>query len=302
MKITEEQKTFLENEFVCERLSEGNNKDLLDCVENKVNQSLVDYFKHPNAQNQDRLNELACYVIKDKSNKIAFLFSLQTGCLFDSRDSILERENRCKILNMAIAARKDLDSQINVVEAERFLKSVNLIALNENQLHAELNHVTNVLANKRKDLILERNPNVYHVVNTYPSVELHLFCKNDLYKDDWKSFAKRLNFPSHRKMGEIFFWHFVVDKVAKVQEAVGCKYMYLFAADHPVQNSAGGEMERRSLVSYYNLKLKFARTNKLATIKPSFDYACVFMCQDINFLKRCKANFFDEFNKIEEAF
>lgn len=300
MKITDEQKIFLDSEYSCERLScRKENLELIKGVTNKENEVLVNILKS-GAWQKDFFNETAYYLIKDKDGNIAFFFSLQTGCLFDSKDSIDQRNQNIRILQSSIHARQDLDKGLNTDRATNFLKSVGTFGLSVGQLYNILSHEQGTLLNKKKDLSLEQNNSVYHVVNTYPSVELHIFCKNDSYGSIWKEKTKNLNMPNNKRMGEIFFWTFVVETIRKIQENVGCVYFYLFAANHPRKDALGNVIENQSLLGYYEDRLKFRQNKRLATNKPSFDYACVFMTQKINDMYVHQKKFFEEFNMNEE--
>ena len=186
MRITEEQYHFIFSEFVCERLSNNQvNKILINDVENKENPGLVNILK-TTAWQKDCLNETAYYIIKDRNNQIAFFFSLQTGCVFDSKDTIERRANNIRILQQSIYARVDLDQGVNVQNATNFLKSAGTYELNIGQLRSLLVQEQDCMQQKKTDISLEQNKSVYHVVNTYPSIELHIFCKNDNYGPIWK--------------------------------------------------------------------------------------------------------------------
>ena len=92
-------------------------------------------------------------------------------------------------------------------------------------------------------------------------------------------------------MGEVIFWDKIVPKFFEVQEIVGCEYVFLFAADLS---------EDRTLINYYNVCLKFEIDEEVGTNKPYYDFACAFMCQKLNFLKKNQRLYFENFNLDED--
>ena len=302
MKITNAQINFLKSEFVCERLtSRSCNRLLIQNVRNNVNPSLVQILQSSEAWIKDFLHETAYYLIKDKDDNIAFFFSLQTGCVFDHKDSLEERAENIRILKIAIESREKLDKGSDDINAIFFLKKTNLYSLTKKQLEYLLEQNQKKLQHKKIDVDLENNKDIYRVINTYSSIELHIFCKNDLYVPTWKKKIKDLEFPDDKRMGEIFFWFFVVDILKEIQIQTGCSYLYLFAADNPRKKNTGVYEEDRSLINYYEDKLKISRNKQFATNKPSFDYACIFMVRKINELYGFQESFFDNFNlSLEE--
>lgn len=138
------------------------------------------------------------------------------------------------------------------------------------------------LANEKAS---EPNEKISRVQTTHPGIELVQFCINDNMKSKWKGYQF-----SHT-MGETLFWKFIAPKFFLVQELVGCEYAFLFAADLS---------EDGTLVNYYDVSLKFKKRLDLGTNKPFYDFCCIFMCQEINEMKRNKEIFFENFHIDEE--
>lgn len=272
--------------FTCERLSSNvQNKILIDSVQNVRNPNLVSYLKNK-AWIEDESGECAHYLIK-YNEEIALFFSIRTGCLFDKPVNENELSEILRIITTAINAKNDIKNNApEKKEAQSFLEQYNLT-------NVSLEHLEDLLKNyvpKKHTLINEKktdmNKLLYHVAKTYSAVELFIFCANDSFKDTWKSFG----FPKHNRMGMVLFWKFVVTTIWDIQRIVGCKYLYLFAAD----NSADS-----TLVGYYNM-LSFAQDMNLGTNKPYFDWQSRFMCQEIANLKRRRKMFFNMFNPDDD--
>ena len=130
----------------------------------------------------------------------------------------------------------------------------------------------------------ETNENIVRVSTTHSGVELVHFCANDNKKSIWKS----LGLP--QSLGVVVFWHFIVPRICEVQNVVGCKYAFLFAADLS---------EDGSLINYYQTALHFEAPSDIGTSKPFYDFTCKFMCQTVNHLLEAQHNFFDSFNPDE---
>lgn len=285
MFITCQQNKILKT-FTCERLSSNvQNRILIDNVQNERNSNLVSYLK-TKAWLEDESGECAHYLIKS-NNEIALFFSIRTGCLFDKPVNENELSEILRIITTAINAKNDIKNNApEKAEAQLFLKQYNL----ETVSLEDLEKLQKIYAPKKSTLLNEKktdmNKLLYHVAKTYSAVELFIFCSNDNFKNTWKSFG----FPAHNRMGMVLFWKFVVNKVWDIQSLVGCKYLYLFAAD----NSADS-----TLVGYYNM-LSFAQDMDLGTNKPYFDWQSRFMCQEIANLKERRKIFFSQFNPDDD--
>lgn len=93
-------------------------------------------------------------------------------------------------------------------------------------------------------------------------------------------------------LGVVVFWNFIVPRICEVQNVVGCKYAFLFAADLS---------EDGSLINYYQTALHFEAPEDIGTSKPFYDFTCKFMCQTVNHLLQAQKDFFDNFNPDEDT-
>ena len=127
----------------------------------------------------------------------------------------------------------------------------------------------------------ELNRDIYRVGSTYAGIELVHFCKNLNVKDN-------LTLPClNHTLGEVLFWKFIVPIILKVQDSIGCKYIFLFAAD---------STENELLITYYRETLKFRQAEDISTSKPIYDFNCMFMCQSLSDLKENQKQCFENFN------
>lgn len=108
----------------------------------------------------------------------------------------------------------------------------------------------------------------------YSAIELRHFCKNINYK------IEKRKVP----LGVGLFWQVIVPQICKITDLVGCKYIYLFAADNTETNE--NQKQTRKLVQYYKNDLKFEDVQGLTIIKPAYDNSCWGMIQEISNLKK----------------
>ena len=127
----------------------------------------------------------------------------------------------------------------------------------------------------------EVNTDIHRVHETYPAIEIVHFCVNDNLREKWKRY--HINHP----MSEVLFWHFIAPLICKMQEYIGCQYVFLSAADLS---------ENASLINYYNIALKFQLQSNITVSKPLYDFCYTFMCQEIKDLKKHRNNYFEHFN------
>ena len=88
-------------------------------------------------------------------------------------------------------------------------------------------------------------------------------------------------------VGQTLFWYKIVPIISKLQDSVGCQFVFLFAADATPDNT---------LVNYYNVSLKFEKLENVGTSKPYYDLCCEFMSQEVNKIKSERDNFLSNFN------
>lgn len=255
--ITPQQKAVLES-FTCERLTANPlNAHLIQRFSSRRGLGLVNNLKQ-NGWTSDSKGSIAYYVIKNPKNEIVLFFSLKCGVLFDP-NSVQDMLNYY------------LDSHIWPIwvaymngdkDAERYMRRLRrqLGDLRYRDLVDDLHLCTSIKMDKKK----EPNEKIIRVPESLSAVELVDFCANDNTKRCWRS----CGMPPSRKMGEVFFWWFIVPRMLEVSSIVGSEYAYLFAAD----TTPEGE-----LVKYYETAFHFRKLTHLGTIKPFYDMNCYFM-------------------------
>lgn len=277
--ITEEQKSVLDT-LVVERLSSNPaNKALIAGIQNIRNNQLVTKLLLPQTWKEDADNVVAYYLVKTKTGRVLSFFALRCGEVFRSVDEEL------------IRAAEEYKRDIQVIKdpassPEEWKKSrQNLLNASANGWSLDrIEEYSKKALFRKKDLSLDKNIDNHHVAEAYSSIELAIFCNNDdkEVKEEWDSYG-----ILHRR-GVVCFWYIIMPRIEKMMKYVGCEYLYLFAADDDPDGT---------LVNHYKAQMYFQSPVKLGANKPSYDYACVFLCQKINELIKQKKEFFNNFNE-----
>lgn len=294
-KITEKQEEFLDG-FICERLKEGNNRDLIQDFKNKRGTGLVRYLNRL-ALADDSEGIIANYVVKTPEGLPIMFFSLKCGALFEELDEkeIEEEAKRLtqifqEVITISGDEREELlEGFIENIRRERGISTDQafMAIINQaNQAKQSKNELKKLVYRIKEDKRVESNKRIIRVKHTYAGVEIVNLCINDEQKENVKRLFKE-NKINHN-IGEVFFWWVIVPKILKIQEIVGCQYTFLFAADTSPEGS---------LLNYYHVVLKFHQPDDVATNKPIYDMCCHFMCQEIKLLKKNKEKFLEMFNE-----
>lgn len=287
MHIFEAQREILES-FKCERFSSSDaHIELARSFYNKRNPHLVEYLNQF-GWDEDLENSTAFYIIKSPEGIPLLFFSLKCGSLSQALDESELQEKKI-LLEIAKEILKnpvsDEDHDIAKIILEKYsngeyISKDDLKKLLESQIAQKRNFIQYIHDDKSKD----PNKHIIRVNHTHSGIELVHICVNESARDYWKQF----NMP--QTLGTAIYWHFIIPLVDKVRKFVGCKYLFLFAAD---------ATEDGTLINYYNVSLHLDRPEDIGTNKPTYDLNCVFMCQEIAKLKKYREDFFNNFNPDE---
>lgn len=159
----------------------------------------------------------------------------------------------------------------------------------------------NILEEKKEagELFLDSDEtkHVQQVQETFPAIDIKFLGRNKNYKPEIQ-----LDF----KLGVYVFWEIIVPHLLELADMVGCKYIYLFAADNseeeesklieipmwtpdydPYEDDDGEEIvKKRKLVDYYMNELKFQNVEKYIILKPHFERKCFTLVQEVSSLQQ----------------
>lgn len=286
MRINKEQESIL-NGFKCRRINSIDTDCLASIsgplIDGSNRSSLIDHFRSDEHIADDKDGALASYIITNNDDEILLFFSIRCGELFEKID-----HHKMILSHNALVGVEKLERNPDLPEDEK-AQAYQAI---KNAINEGLSYEDFRFYDKKKliyigDITKEPSKDISRVSIVYSGVELKFFGINDNARKFWKS----LDLP--RKMGETLFWYFIVPKLEMLREIVGCKYLYLFAADI----EADGH-----LVTYYRTVLHIDAPITLSSNKPFFDYKSMFLYQDISILSMYRSHFLDSFNPdIEDS-
>lgn len=265
------------NSYCCELITNNeHNKNLIkDFEATEFGKSLENYLKEK-AWEEDIDGETRVYLIKDvdKDIIVAF-FSIKCGLLYESQKYEKLSKEEQEIVDIFIEA-TDTET-INEYLYSGYYPKEQMEALYQIALdRKEVKNDNNTLHDDCYTLKVE---------NCYSAIELKHFCRNAKYK------LQDIEIP----IGFGIFWEVIVPQICKVADLIGCKYVYLFAAD-----KTGVDAEVKKLLEYYKRDLKFSDIQNLMIIKPHYDISCVGVMQDISKLRKNRDDVWEEFADILE--
>ena len=86
-----------------------------------------------------------------------------------------------------------------------------------------------------------------------------------------------------------FFWEIIVPIIIEITKQVGCKYVYLFAADKTEEQS---EFKMKKLISHYKNNFKFSECDEgMKFVKPEYDNHCYGLIQSVSNLESIEKQF-----------
>ena len=126
---------------------------------------------------------------------------------------------------------------------------------------------------------------VVRVNECYSSIEIQHFCRDDQYTKD-----EMIKCP----LGFGLFWQKIVPLIIKISSAVGCEFVYLFAADR------SDNPDDKKLVSYYKESLYFHELDDegVTVLKPGYDSNCIGLIQSVSQLQTMREFAWEAFSDV----
>lgn len=225
------------------------------------------------AWDDDIAGETRVYVIKDNTDSIALFFSLKCGLLVgDNFDEQLPADQSVFVDTVVTCMdNNDEAGKANMHELGEALFGELVDKLFD---IADRKHIRGTEAGK-----IGQAENTINVANSIPAIELMHICKNDNYNAP-KGIAIQLGFG--------LFWELIVPIIVDISKTIGCKYVYLFAAD-----------KTKRLISHYKNNFKFYECDKLTKfIKPDYDEYCYGLVQPISALAKNHEDVWQAFSDV----
>lgn len=270
--------------FKCEVLTaKAENKVKIgEFVSKKADNSLETYIRDVNkAWSEDSGGETRVYLIKDKSDNIALFFSLKCGLLVgENLDEKLSDEDKMFVeAVMEVKRQKDDDAICRMYEAGESIYGTDvdrLFYLADERLET-----------KTEAAEIGQSENTINVPNCISAIELRHLCRNENFQ-----IPPELGVP----LGFGLFWEVIVPVIIDITQKVGCKYLYLFAADKSEERE---DREIKKLISYYKNVFKFSECDEgIKFVKPEYDNYCYGLIQEVAELECNREAVWHEFSDV----
>ena len=307
----EEQKKYLYEKLELESLcfSEQNKIDIEQFEQATSGNKIAEYLINE-AWKDDKDRNTKVYLVKDKETKeIAYYFAINCGILYSEIEGVQLTDTEKEPFERYIRAvqlvkRKNLTSHQQDEANDKYAEAMeNLyVAVNNPDRASYLFNIADNKALKKeeeKELFsdTEEKEHTMNVQDTFPAIDIKFLCRNKKYNPGIK-----LDF----KLGVYVFWEIIVPCLLDVAAMVGCRYIYLFAADNSNRSSsktqkpimytqdydlyADDKNEEREkvlrLIDYYQRELKFEFVTKYKVLKPHFERTCFTLVQEVERLQK----------------
>lgn len=223
--------------FYTEKLTDdAENLNLIKNFDGGLNGGGLTTYLQKSAYKEMESGDSCCYLVKDKqTNEIVAYFSLKCGLLCERSNYDNLNDDDREFVNLLIDAIVDNDQEaLTNYKASRLYSDQDFKKLYKDALNY-------IEAQKNK------NNTSLDVKSTHAAIEIQNLCRNFAYKPS-RNFITPIGFQ--------IFWLAIVPKLFEVAKIVGCKYVYLFAADQGLDDSS--EINHR-LISYYQNSLHFKK-------------------------------------------
>ena len=308
----EEQKKYLYDKLKLESLcfSEQNKADIEQFEQASSGNKIAEYLINK-AWKDDKDRNTKVYLIRDKETReIAYYFAINCGILYSEIEEThlteIEKEPFEKYVKaLQLTKRKNLtrsqQDEANNQYADAMEKLYVAVGNPDRASYLFSRAEDKALIKEEERELFSNTEEKEHTTNvqdTFPAIDIKFLCRNKKYNPGIK-----LDF----KLGVYIFWEIIVPYLLKVATMVGCKYIYLFAADNSERNNykiqepimytpdydpyADEEVneEREDvlrLVDYYQQELKFEFVTKYKILKPRFERACFTLVQEVEGLQK----------------
>ncbi len=278
----DEIKSYFQDHFYVERLtSKAENKDLIKTFEAPEKGVKLGEYLHKKAWMDDVEGETKVYLIKDKNDFLVAFFSVKCGLLYDSHEYEKLKGSELEFVNLVVEQYEmNLPDKDDIIQA--YYECYDQIADERKDKLMEI--AFQRYDDSEEERTSKDGSSIKRVHETFSAIEIAHFCKNIHYKYN-------IDAMQGVSLGSGLFWEKIIPKIEAAISIVGCKYLYLFAADN-------SEYEKvRSLVRYYKDDFKFDEIQDLMIIKPDYDRKCQAMIQDVSEIERDGIAFWARYKK-----
>lgn len=268
-------KEYFQTNFEIERLSldEANKKLIKNFTAPQIGKKLEEYLKEK-AWDDDLEGETKVYLIKDNTGFLVAFFSIKCGLLYDTRNYKKLSGDEFELTSLIYDLyEKELDDIPKTIE--EYCECFDGI---KEERKEELIKIAQQKYEDYKEVNESSTHNFKKVNSTYSAIEITHFCKNENY-------TYNIGLYHGVSFGGGLFWEQILPVIQGVIDVIGCRYLYLFAADNSDYEKV------KSLIRYYQDDLKFEELQDLMVMKPDYDTKCTSMVQEVMDLERNRNSF-----------
>lgn len=306
-----EQKRFLSENLIVESLRKyGTNQEDIKNFEQATKGNRISCYLAKEAWNDDQCRNTKVFLVRDKTTRqVVFYYALSCGILYSELNPLNLSPIERPIVEKYIKALKLCHKQDLSPEEQDSANNVYAEVLGEfYEKIGDADRATTLisLADEKANIKEEKEEalqetaegdHIKQVKETFPAIDIKFLCRNAKYCPSIK-----LDF----KLGVYVFWEIIVPHILEISDMVGCKYVYLFAADNtesenqkekaipmwtpdydPDDEEESNESKDRvrKLVSYYITELKFRPVSEYTILKPHFERTCYTLIQEVESLQ-----------------
>ncbi len=312
MKLSiEEQKKFLFDRLKTEplRKTKENKEDIKAFVQTTKGEKISSYLIN-NAWDDDCDRNTKVFLVRDQETKeIVFFYAINCGILFSELNIWnLSKDEKIPFDKYVGAMQRLMTSNLSKEDEEKANEQMSESMGELWEVVQEPDRVSYLLslADEKVQLLEEKREalsetgegeHTQQVQETFPAIDIKFLGRNKEYKPEIQ-----LDF----RLGVYIFWEMIVPHLLEIAEKVGCKYIYLFAADNtektekvvdvppmwtpnydPYEDEDENEVakeEIHTLVNYYIQELKFRYVSKYKILKPHYERRCYTLIQEVESL------------------
>ena len=267
-------KAKFDEKYSCEEItSNSSNLELIKKFSGGALGAGVEHYLKDKAWDASTSGESRVYLVKErKTGVLRAYYSIKCGMLFSPLlvDRI-DGDDR-DFLQLLIDAIRNNDNEA--------LTDYSSSGLYEDNVFKKLyDEALRIVSYERENV----NHKSHDVAYTYPAIEIENLCKN--FAIDEKEAVP---------LGFMVFWLSIIPKIHELTKCIGCKYIYLFAADKTELSGS----KTQSLINYYRTNFGFHDADSLYFIRPRYDEKCYEMVQSIEEVLENSRSIWDQFEGV----
>lgn len=273
-------RSYFRNNFFAERLTANpDNKNLIKQFKAPGRGYNLEWYLQKKAWSNDLEGETKVYLIKDNEGALVAFFSIKCGLLYDNKEYQKLQGDEMEFVSLVF----EQYMQNSADKATAIQSFYEYFGHMEYKRKEQLVEIAIQKSEDFNEIQTSRDGNfMMRVHETYSAVEIAHFCKNINYIYDASNMRGIY-------LGSGLFWEQIIPKIQEAINIVGCRYLYLFAADNSEYEDV------RSLIRYYKYAFKFDEIQDLMILKPDYDSQCQAMIHEISEIENDRISFWAEY-------